>query len=248
MESSTTNRGKPGLLYEGFRYRKQKDTKETRLWRCVKKACNARCKSDLDETVILGGQFEHNHAEEDDRTLERQVLRQTCKKKATEEPCEKPYKLIISEVEKNQNSELLPQGVRALRQAVYGEWRKTQPKLPKSRSETLEILNTYELSSNSGEAMIQVVDGESEIVMFSTETNLKLLGQDVHLFGDETFQFCPKFFYQLYTIHTYKNGQYIPCVYFLLPSKTKQCYQSMFRHLIDACAKFDVTLNISHFH
>ena len=96
MESSTTNRGKPGLLYEGFRYRKQKDTKETRLWRCVKKACNARCKTDLDETMILGGRFEHSHAEEDDRTLERQVLRQTCKKKATEEPCEKPYKPIIS--------------------------------------------------------------------------------------------------------------------------------------------------------
>ena len=115
--------------------------------------------------MILGGRFEHNHAEEDDRTLERQVLRQTCKKKATEEPCEKPYKLIISEVEKNQNSELLPQDVRAVRQAVYRERRKTQPKLPKSRSETLEILSTYEQSPISGEAMIQVVDGESEIVM-----------------------------------------------------------------------------------
>ena len=42
--------------------------------------------------------------------------------------------------------------------------------------------------------MIQVVDGESEIVMISTETNFKLLGQDVHLFGDGTFQFAQSSF------------------------------------------------------
>ena len=70
------------------------------------------------------------------------------------------------------------------------------------------------------------------------------MNQDVHLFGDGTFKFCPKYFYHLYSIHAYKNGQCVPCVFFLLPSKTKQCYEQMFRHLTEVCAQFDVTLDI----
>ena len=34
------------------------------------------------DTMILGGRFDHDHVEEEDRTIERQALRQTCKQKA----------------------------------------------------------------------------------------------------------------------------------------------------------------------
>ena len=64
----------------------------------------------------------------------------------------------------------------------------------------------------------------------------------------ELSSFAQSFFYQLYSIHAYKNGQYIPCVFFLLPSKTKQWYEHMFRHLTEACTNFDVTLNITYLH
>jgi hypothetical protein len=33
------------------------------------------------------------------------------------------------------------------------------------------------------------------------------LREFLHLFADGTFQYCPKYFYQLYTIHAFKNGQ-----------------------------------------
>ena len=38
--------------------------------------------------MILGGRFDHEHVEEEDRTIERQALRQTCKQKAVAEPCD----------------------------------------------------------------------------------------------------------------------------------------------------------------
>ena len=61
------------------------------LWRCVKKTTfKARCRTDLEDIMILGELFDHDHVEEKDRTVERQALRQTCKQKAVAEPCERP--------------------------------------------------------------------------------------------------------------------------------------------------------------
>ena len=53
-----------------------------------KKTCKARCRTDLEDTKILGGRFDHEHVEEEDRTIERQALRQKCKQKAVAEPCD----------------------------------------------------------------------------------------------------------------------------------------------------------------
>ena len=53
-----------------------------------KKNCKGRCRTDLEDTMILGGRFDHEHVEEEDRTIERQTLRQTCKQKAVAEPCD----------------------------------------------------------------------------------------------------------------------------------------------------------------
>ena len=88
MEHFKKNRGKPGILYEGFRLRKDRDSNTANLWRCMKKTCKTRCRTDHDDTMILGGRFDHDHIENDDRTIERQSLRQTCKQKAVAEPCE----------------------------------------------------------------------------------------------------------------------------------------------------------------
>ena len=51
-------------------------------------------------------------------------------------------------------------------------------------------------------------------------------------------------FYQLYTIHAYKNGQYIPCVFFLLPDKNKITYINIFQHLVNSCSHVGVDLKI----
>ena len=41
------------------------------LWRCVNKTSKTRCRTDLENTMILGGRFDHEHLEEVDRTIER---------------------------------------------------------------------------------------------------------------------------------------------------------------------------------
>ena len=49
-----------------------------------KTTCKARCRTDPEDIMIL----DHEHVEEEDRTIERQALRQTCRQKAVAEPCD----------------------------------------------------------------------------------------------------------------------------------------------------------------
>ena len=58
--------------------------------------------------------------------------------------------------------------------------------------------------------MMHVNDPETGIIMFTTEGNIEYICQpDVEIFGDGTFKYCPRYFYQLYTLHGYKNGRYV---------------------------------------
>ena len=86
IEKFVTNKGNPGLIVDGFKFRKDKIFKNYKLWRCVDKTCSSRCKTDLGDLIILDGRFEHDHAAPDRRNIERQRVRQTCKRKAEDEP------------------------------------------------------------------------------------------------------------------------------------------------------------------
>jgi hypothetical protein len=56
-------------------------------------------------------------------------------------------------------------------------------------------------------------DSESGIILFGCEANLKFLCTvSEEIFADGTYKCCPKYFKQLYTIHGFKNGHYIPLV------------------------------------
>lgn len=52
---------------------------------------------------------------------------------------------------------------------------------------------------------------------------------------DGTFEYCTKFFSQLFTIHTIENGHYIPLVFILLPNKLTQTYAEAFKCLKSLC-------------
>ena len=57
--------------------------------------------------MILGGRFDHDHVEDEDRTIEMKTLRQTCKQKAIAEPCERPNKLITRSVNRGNGASTL---------------------------------------------------------------------------------------------------------------------------------------------
>ena len=55
----------------------------------------------------------------------------------------------------------------------------------------------------------------------------------------------PQYFYQLFSIHGYKNGHFIPLVYALLPGKSEMDYRNMWNPLIASFSSSNLQLNLS---
>ena len=86
--------------------------------------------------------------------------------------------------------------------------------------------------------------------MFSTETNLKFLGEpDIHLFGDGTLQYCPKFLFltTLYNPCLLTVNTYLVCSFFFLTS-VRLPILTCFMHLVHSCSQVGVDLNIAVLH
>ena len=72
---------------------------------------------------------------------------------------------------------------------------------------------------------------DDRIIMFTTLFNLEFLCSSVRLCGDGTFKAAPLLWTQVYTIHGQKNGCTVPCLFALLPNKTKETYIGLFQQL-----------------
>ena len=162
MEKFTTDRRKPGILYQGLKHRVYRESKERRTWRCTKKDCKAVCYTYLNDLMIIDGRYEHNHGEPDDRTVQRLNVRQECKRKATDEAGERPSKIIMGEIARHDSTELVPEDVKYVRQAIYRRRSKTQLKLPQSRGVTPEAIQQYDMFSSQDEKMIHISNSETD--------------------------------------------------------------------------------------
>ena len=112
--------------------------------------------------------------------------------------------------------------VRSIAQSLYRERRKVYPILPKSREDVHAALESMATVTSKEEEFVQVNNIKTGIVTLSCLSNLEFLVNSVEeIFIDGTFKSCPKYFYQLYTIHGLRNGHFIPLVYALLPGKSE---------------------------
>jgi hypothetical protein len=81
-------------------------------------------------------------------------------------------------------------------------------------------------------------DTVNNILFYSTNSNLKLLCTSDKIFVDGgTFYSCPKYFYQLFTVHIFKNEHYVPLSYFLLPEKSTYEEETAFRCILKTYSK-----------
>jgi hypothetical protein len=79
------------------------------------------------------------------------------------------------------------------------------------------------------------------IIVFSCHTNLKFLSTSSRIYVDGTFSYCIKNFKQLFTVHGYKNGHYVPLVFALLTDKTAQNNEHCFQLITDLCSSRQLT-------
>jgi hypothetical protein len=82
-----------------------------------------------------------------------------------------------------------------------------------------EAIQKIHTKTNKNEEFLSISDNENGIIVFSTFRNLHFLCSSDTIYMDGNFQFCTKFFCQMFTIQAFRNGYYIPVVFCLLPDK-----------------------------
>ncbi|XP_050503874.1 uncharacterized protein LOC126882824 [Diabrotica virgifera virgifera] len=202
----------------------------------TREKCKAFLKTQGDN-VVTEIRDEHNHSELNEDALNRQMLSNSLKRKAVEDVGERPIKILQKELRNGDISTLTTKDVALVRKNMYNARRSLLPKLSKSMEETHDILKTFPVKTNKNEDFLMVNDIENQIIMFSCSSNLEFLADLDTIYIDGTFEYCPKFFKQMFSIHGLKEDHYIPLVFFSLPSKQKHTYTLALKYLTEQVEK-----------
>jgi len=225
-----SSKSKPLYAFNGYKFRFHKQlANEFERWCCCKKTCWAFFKkSPIGEMSNITA---HNHGPENEHELMRQSLSNRVKRKAKEQLCEWPAKLLHSEVTPNELSALNGYDVSLIRKNIHYARSSILPPLPSSLEELHSRLDTLDLKTKLNENFLFVNDTANNIVGFATSSNLTYLTQCEAMFVDGTFSSVPVLFQQLFIIHGFKNQAYVPLVFFLLPNKSPDTYAKAMTHV-----------------
>ena len=116
---SETNREKKSLIYDGYTFRVDRVLKNSEIsWRCTKNSCKCRIRTDAEcKAILKGHQNKHNHPT-DDRKLERQQVRISVKRKATDiSTCH--AKIIRQTLQETDECHLQPSHLKSISQSLY---------------------------------------------------------------------------------------------------------------------------------
>ena len=209
-------------------------------WCCCKKTCTAYIHLNSDNKVVKKV-LDHRHEEKKEK-LNRQVVSNTLKRKAIDDICEKPSKIINRELLTHDVDTLTTYDLQLIRKNMHYARTSILPKLPKNLEElhtSLDNMSDF-LLTNRSENFLLVNDKESNILLFSCKSNLMFLSNVDTIFVDGTFKSCPSLFTQIFTVHGLQNGKYIPLLFFLLPDKELKTYEKAFLHILSECNKINI--------
>jgi len=118
---------------------------------------------------------------------------------------------------------------------MYEKRRKTLPANPKSISEVHQALNVLNIETKQKENFLLLNNEKENIIIFSCSTNLKFLTSVDNVYMDGTFDYCTRFFMQMFTIHGFQNGHYVPLIFCLLQNKLTSSYIFALRSICEKC-------------
>jgi len=99
-----------------------------------------------------------------------------------------------------------------------------------------------------GEPFLLLNDDSKNVLIFSCAKNLNFLCDIQTIYIDGHFQYSARFCTQMYTIHGYKNGHYVPLVFCLLHNKKQRltfiCYKK-YRNSVVTWVVFFLPINIA---
>lgn len=247
-----SERGKELVVVSSHKYRfirKRKD--ELLKWICYNKSCYASILTDVKKTQVIKVIGEHKHEAITSQNIDRQVLRENCKRKASDSISTRPSKIIRKELLTNVGTDIVHKDISSVRKAMYMARRKNVPIYPKSFDEAIDKI--WEMQNDdifkfNNKKFIHIPMNKS-FICITTEDNLNFMSSCTEYFSDGTFQFAPNFFMQMYTVHCFKNGFYLPVIFIFLKDKFKQTYIEMWKFIKELYLQHtSQTLNLCKLH
>jgi len=214
-------------VVDGFKFRFHRIMKnEIQRWACTNKRCNAFLKFDTHGVEIDNNLEHNNHAADEKRSLVRQKLSNSVKRKAVEQLCERPSKIIHSEITPDDLNILDSKDINLIRKNIHTARMSKYPILPKTLLEFYAMVPDVvdKLHTNGGEKWIIDIDNNKGVVCFSTIKNLNFFKKCDAVLMDGTFSSCPSLFNQLFVVHGVKNNIYVPLFFCLLMGKSVTDY------------------------
>ena len=218
------NRGGSVLIFQGYRYQKNRQNNHKIYWRCWRKDCSVFVQTSRGEDLtILLQPPPHNHAEEDD------LIRTSASKQALVDavrmdpsaPVKRVYNMHTSG---RRRQDELPE-FSTVRSSMNRVRSQLVPAIPHDIDDVVfedEWAQTWE-----GERFVLHQDNDWGLVVFSTVEAIETIGRCSTIFMDGTFKTCPRPYMQMLTIHGKLFGRVLPLVTALMTGKTIGQYRQV---------------------
>ena len=232
MNFVASQKSKPKILHNGYIYVYQKElANEVSSYECElrrKGHCKAKIQVDLGDEIV-GEVNEHTHPPSQVK-VEIAKVKSSIRNQA-ETSREPPQNIVANELAtiSAAAAAILPR-ISHLKRTIRNQRKEDQPINPIARAAIPVLPMQYQETLN-GERFLLFDSGpgdENRLLIFATDQAIQLLVNSDDWFCDGTFSVCPEIFFQLYTIHARSNERTTPCVFGLLPNKTRVTYKRFF--------------------
>lgn len=189
MESQSqiiSEKNKKLYLIDSFKFYFQKCLcSDIETWACSKRSCKSYIKLNSEHKMIFSTII-HNYDKDDEQKFNRQQFCNNSKRKALDNPFEKPCKILPNELLNRDISTWTTANTIRVRKNVHYARSSAWSKLPNTLNDLHNItLDNLNVKTNQ---FLFINDHDKNVVAFSTQKNVKYLNECEILFVDGTLK------------------------------------------------------------
>lgn len=159
--------------YKLSRHRNLKD--ELVSFKCCNTKCSVLLSTNRDYSHAISQKNEHNHVPMTDQEFERAAIQSSLRRKAVNNLCAKPNKLIRKELQVTSSSSLEHSDMKLIRKSLYEARRKVTPTLPKNKPECFWQFSVQSIRiDRSPDTLRCFMSSQNNFPVFTIAANLLL--------------------------------------------------------------------------
>lgn len=249
LAQGSRGRGKV-LIDEGFKYQKNKATNTSFLWKCWRKSCSAKLKSNVFELdapqpgIVIIEKGVHNH-EADDEVIQRAAFVNGVKQRISEDPT-RPIKRVYDNHVANAHRVVARQGG-GDRPPVVPDFGSVRTQLARSRAAYIPpvphsvedvIIDDVWKETWRGQRLVLHQDNEWGFIIFATRRNIEAMVRCRQLYVDATFRTSPAPYAQIFNVLGDFHGRVLPFVTAFMAHRTVGHYRQVIRRIKRAVLRY----------